>query len=37
MPVAIRSLQSLLERCGPQGRKGMRIATPACGLVRNDS
>ena len=36
MPVAIRSLQSLPERHGPTGRQGMRIATPACGLVRND-
>ena len=36
MPVAIRSLQSLPERHGPTGRQGKRIATPACGLVRND-
>ena len=36
MPVAIRSLQSLPERHGPRGRQGLRIATPACGLVRND-
>ena len=36
MPVAIRSLQSLPERHGPKGRKGLRIATPVCALARND-